>query len=103
MTIIIVSTLVVFRNVLKLLKSFLHIRRANLQKKLTAGRLVYFPIYLKFMKDLCMITLMMLYKNFSAASGKAVITVLSKTLDYISHELLIAKINAYGFVRKLLK
>ena len=55
------------------------------------------------MKDLCMITLMMLYKNFSAASGKAVMTVLSKTLDYISHELLIAKINAYGFVRKLLK
>ena len=28
-------------------------RRANLQKKLTAERLVYFPIYLKFMKDLC--------------------------------------------------
>ena len=43
------------RNVLKLLKLSTHIRRTNLQKKLTTGRLVYFPIYLKFMKDLCMI------------------------------------------------
>ena len=43
------------RNVLKLLKLSIHIRRTNLQKKLTTGRLVYFPIYLKFMKDLCMI------------------------------------------------
>ena len=25
------------------------------EKKLTTGRLVYFPIYLKFIKDLCMI------------------------------------------------
>ena len=43
------------RNVLKLLKSSLHIRRTNLQKILSVGQLVYFPIYLKFMKDLCMI------------------------------------------------
>ena len=51
MTIIIMSPLVFFRNVLKLLKSSLYIRRTNLQKKLTTGRLVYFLIYLKFMKD----------------------------------------------------
>ena len=44
-----------FRNVFKLLKSSIYIRRTNLQKKLTKGRLVYFPIYLKNMKDLCMI------------------------------------------------
>ena len=40
MTIIIVSPLVFFRNVLKVLKSSLHIGRTNLQKKLTTGRLV---------------------------------------------------------------
>ena len=39
----------------KLLKSSLYIKRANLQKKLTTGPLLYFPIYLEFMKDLCMI------------------------------------------------
>ena len=38
MTIIIASPLIVFRNVLKLLKSSLHIRRTNLQKKLTTGQ-----------------------------------------------------------------
>ena len=30
-------------------------KKGNLQKKLSTGRLVYFPIYLKFMKDLYMI------------------------------------------------
>ena len=49
------TPLVFFLNVLKLLTSSLHIRRTNLQKKLTTGRLVYFQLYLKFMKDLCMI------------------------------------------------
>ena len=44
MTIIIESALVFFRNVLKLLK-------LTLQKQLPTVRLVYFPIYLKFMKD----------------------------------------------------
>ena len=44
MTIIIESALVFFWNVLKLPK-------LTLQKQLPAVRLVYFPIYLKFMKD----------------------------------------------------
>ena len=52
---IIVSPLVFFRNIYKLLKSSLRIRKTNLQKKLTTGRLVYFQISLKFMKGLCMI------------------------------------------------
>ena len=39
----------IFVECLKLLKSFLHIRMRNLQKKLTTGRLVYFSTYLKFM------------------------------------------------------
>ena len=54
------------------------------EKKLTTSRLVYFRIYLKFIKDLCMIiwviTLMMFYQNFSAASEKVLVP---KTVYYI--------------------
>ena len=39
-----------FLEYFKTAKASLHIRRANLQKNLTTGRLAYFPIYLRFMK-----------------------------------------------------
>ena len=84
------------------------------------------------MKDFCMIilviTLMMFYQNFTAVPKRfwclklsiymiktmrkirdnhgvfaAVITNFSKAFDYISHELLIAKLHAYGFDETSLK
>ena len=84
LTMIIVSSLVFFQNVLKLLTSPLHLRRTDLQKKLTTDWLVYFQKYLKFMKDLCMIIwviiLMMFYQNFNAAFGEVLVP---KTVYFI--------------------
>ena len=46
-------------------------------EKLTTGPLVYFPVDLKFMRDLCMITwmitLMMFYQNSSTVSEKLLV------------------------------
>ena len=128
---IIVPPLVFFRNVLKMLKSSLHIRRINIQEKLTTGRLVYFPIHTHFMKDFCMMILviaLMFYQNLTAVLKRfwclklsiymiktirkirdnhgvfaAVITNFSKTFNCISNELLIAKLHAYGFDKISLK
>ena len=70
------------------MKSSLQQEGQTCRKKLTADRLVYFPIYLKFMKELCpiiwVITLMMFYQNFSAASEKVLVP---KTVYYICQRL----------------
>ena len=128
MTIIIVSPLVFFRNVLKLLKSSLHIRRTNLQKKLTTRqfsilssiskiyeRLMhgnmsdYFNVLSKFQCGFrkgfgaqnCLLYMVETIRKScdNQEVFAAVMTGFSKAFDCISHELLIAKRNAYGLMK----
>ena len=83
MTIILVSPLVFSRNALKLLKSSLHIRRANLQKKTNYRPISILSniskIYERLMYD-NMSDYFNVYQNFSVASEKVLVP---KTVYYL--------------------
>ena len=122
MTKIIMSPLVFFRNVSKLLKPSLHLRRANLQKKPTTRGLVYFSIckiyerlvhdnMSDYFSDLlskfqcglrkridaqnCLLYMIETIQKIRSNHGMftVVITDLPKAFNCISHELLIGKLS----------